>query len=222
MAGFAIGALGTLEKERAKLGSGVKAILQAGTKATRDAASGDAHPQLRKLAEFISWESGFIKTFEAKIAAIASAAERDQRSLAAMVDGLLEDTKKALMLPVSSILEVLPKLARGLSRAQGKEVELVMQGDEIELDRRILDQMRDPLIHLVRNCVDHGIETPAERTSKGKPPSGTITFAITQKNGSRLEILVGDDGAGIDLAKVEAAARELGVVPTDEARSKVP
>jgi two-component system chemotaxis sensor kinase CheA len=218
----AIGALGTLEKERAKLGSGVKAIGHAVTRASRDASSGDAHPQLRKLAEFISWESGFIKAFEAKIAAIATAAERDQRSLAAMVDGLLEDTKKALMLPMSSILEVLPKLARGLSRAQGKEVELVMRGGEIELDRRILDQMRDPLIHLVRNCVDHGIEMPAVRTGKGKPASGTITFAISQKNGSRIEILVGDDGAGIDLAKVEAAARELGVVPTDEARSKDP
>jgi two-component system chemotaxis sensor kinase CheA len=218
----AIGALGTLEKERAKLRSGARAVAHAVTKAPKHGGLGDAHPQLRKLAEFISWESGFIKAFEARMGALASAAERDQRSLAAMVDSLLEDTKKALMLPVSSILEVLPRLARELSRAQGKEVELVIQGGEIELDRRILDQMRDPLIHLMRNCVDHGIETPTVRTGKGKAQNGTITFAITQKNGSRIEILVSDDGAGIDLAKVEAAARELDVLPTDEARSRDP
>jgi hypothetical protein len=110
-------------------------------------------------------------------------AEHDHRSLAGMVDRLLEDMKKALMLPASSVLEVLPKAARDLARAQGKEVELLVRGGEIEIDRRILEQMRDPLIHLVRNCIDHGIETAEQRKLKHKLPRGTISIAVAQKTG---------------------------------------
>jgi two-component system chemotaxis sensor kinase CheA len=204
----AIGSLAELKKQRSRLISGVK-IAKRGGPDRSDA-------QMRKLVELMSWEGAFIKSFEARMSALASSAENDHRALAAMVGGLLEDTKKALMLPVSSMLEVLPKLARDLSRAQAKEVELVVHGGDIELDRRILDEMRDPLIHLVRNCLDHGIETPAVRTGKGKPPVGAITFGITPKEGRRIEILVSDDGAGIDLAKVEQAALKVGVAPAAE------
>jgi len=134
-----------------------------------------------------------------------------------MVDGLLEDMKKALMLPVSSALEMFPKFVRDLSRDRGKEAELLVQGGEIEIDRRILDEMRDPLIHLVRNCVDHGIETRAERARRDKPPQGTIALAIARRNGSRVEIQVSDDGAGIDTGKLREAARKLGLLSFEDA-----
>ena len=157
-----------------------------------------------------------VKSLEMRLAALAKSAERDQRSLGAMVDGLLEDMKKALMLPIASGLEVLPKMVRDLSREQAKEVELVVSGGEIEIDRRILEEMRDPLVHLIRNCVDHGIETPEARRRGNKPPRGTVTLAIAQKNGSKIEILVSDDGAGIDIAKVREAARRLGLVSPED------
>jgi two-component system, chemotaxis family, sensor kinase CheA len=89
-------------------------------------------------------------------------------------------------------------------------VELVIQGGEIEIDRRILEAMKDPLIHLLRNSIDHGIEKPAVRESRHKPPRGTITLAISQKDSGNAEVLVADDGAGIDVALVKAAAGRVG------------
>jgi two-component system chemotaxis sensor kinase CheA len=93
---------------------------------------------------------------------------------------------------------------------------LVIQGSGIEIDRRILEEMKDPLIHLLRNCIDHGIEAPVVRREKQKPPGGTITVAITQQDGGKIGITVADDGAGIDLEKVKASARKLGLLAAGE------
>ena len=83
-----------------------------------------------------------------------------------MVDSLLEDTKRVMMVSFSTLLEAFPRMVRDLSRDRGKEAELVIQGGEVEIDRRILEEMKDPLIHLVRNCIEHGIETPARTTAE--------------------------------------------------------
>jgi two-component system chemotaxis sensor kinase CheA len=95
-------------------------------------------------------------------------------------------------------------------------VELVIRGDEIEIDRRILEQIKDPLNHLFRNCVDHGVEQPAAREQKGKPAHATLTIAVAHKDGSKVEILVADDGTGIDVAKVKAAAGKLGIMSAEQ------
>jgi len=89
-----------------------------------------------------------------------------------MVDKLLDDIKKTLMLPFLSMLEIFPRFVRDLARAEGKKVELTTEGGEIEVDRRVLEEMKDPLMHLVRNCIDHGIEMPEEREKIGKLPCG--------------------------------------------------
>jgi two-component system chemotaxis sensor kinase CheA len=86
----------------------------------------------------------------------------------------------------------------------------------MEIDRHILEEMRDPLIHLVRNCIDHGIEQSAARLAKGKPSYGKITFSCSRSDSGTAEILVTDDGAGINVAMVKAAARKLGVVSPEE------
>ncbi|MBI4444205.1 MAG: response regulator [Acidobacteria bacterium] len=176
-------------------------------------------PQLRNLIEFVEWGSSFVKSLENGIGTVAKSAEQDHRTLGSMVDNLLGDMKKACMLPFSSLLEIFPKLIRDLSRDQRKEVEWHEKGGEVEVDRRILEAVKDPLIHLVRNCIDHGIEKPEERKRKKKPPRGTVTLAVTQQGGNRVAILVSDDGAGIDIEKVRAAAVKLGRVPSEEAAS---
>jgi two-component system, chemotaxis family, sensor kinase CheA len=203
--------LSTLVRERAKAAPAVKAVQQGLEKAANANRRGHINSEARKLLEFMTWESALVKSFEARLDALARFAEHDCRSLGAMVDGLLEDMKKALMLPVSSALGAFPKFLRDVSKAQGKEVDLVVRGDDIEIDRRILEAMRDPLMHLLRNCIDHGIETPEARKLKGKPPRGTITVDVARKDGSTVEMLVSDDGAGIDSAKVERAAQKLGI-----------
>ncbi|MBI4165219.1 MAG: hybrid sensor histidine kinase/response regulator [Acidobacteria bacterium] len=164
------------------------------------------------LLRFFEWNDGAIKSLQGRLSALARSAEHDQRTLAGMVNALNQNAKKVLMLPFSSMLEGFPKLVRDISRDHGKEAALSIQGGGIEVDRRILEEMKGSLTHLVRNCTDHGIEDREERSRKGKPLAGTIVLAIAQRNGDKVEIRVSDDGAGIDLNKVQAAALKLGIV----------
>jgi two-component system, chemotaxis family, sensor kinase CheA len=114
---------------------------------------------VRQFLEFLEWHDSYIKTLHSKLATLAKSAEQDHRALGRMVDDLLEDMKKVSLQPFSSLLEIFPKLARDLARDRGKEVEVVRGGD-IEIDRRILEEMKEPRIHIVRNCINHGIEAP--------------------------------------------------------------
>ncbi len=173
--------------------------------------------QRRKLVEFLDSNHAFIKSLENRLTALAKAADYDNRQFGGMVDNLLDDMKKVLMLPFSSLSGVFPRLVRDLSHGQGKDAELIVEGEEIEIDRRILEEMKDPLIHLVRNCIDHGIEKPDERQRKHKPPRGTVKLALNAKDGGKIEIMVSDDGAGIDASRIKSASVKRGVVSQEEA-----
>lgn len=157
----------------------------------------------------------FIEALESKLSVLVKAMDYDYRSVGTMVDNLLDDIKKALMLPFASLLEMFPKFVRDLSRDSGKKVEFSAEGGEIEIDRRILEEIKDPLIHLVRNCVDHGIETPEERARRKKPEHGAIRIIAASRD-NRLEIVVSDDGAGIDVPKIRASAVKDGLISQEE------
>lgn len=173
--------------------------------------------ELPKLLKHLDAEHLFMKTLEERLLRLSKFAAHDYRAMTGMSDNLLRDVKEMHQLPFSSLLEIYPRFARELARVQDKQVELVMQGGEIEIDRRTLEEIKDPLMHLLRNCIDHGIEQSVIRQHAGKPPQGTITIAIAQKDGGKIEIMVGDDGAGIDVAKVKAASSKLGLVSAEEA-----
>jgi len=173
--------------------------------------------ELARLLEYIETESLFAKTLEGRIAVMKKSAEHDYRALAGMVDGLLHSMREMLMLPFASLLEVFPRFVREMARDQGKEIKLAIQGGEIEIDRRILEEIKDPLIHMLRNCVDHGIEKPEVRREKQKPPGGAITLTVTQKDSGKVGIIVADDGAGIDIEKVKSSVRRLGLLSAEEA-----
>ena len=170
------------------------------------------NPRLTMLLEFLEWNRTWFELLEGKLGGVLHAAAQDQRAFGGMVDHLLQDVKQALMLPFSTLLETLPSLARDLARRQDKEVQMVIHGAEIEVDRRILQEIKDPLIHLVRNCIDHGIETPEIRVQKQKPRRGTVTITIAQRDSSKIDVLVSDDGAGINLQKVRETAARLGLI----------
>lgn len=165
-----------------------------------------ANPQLQRVMEFLDWSQGCMESLDAGLLDVAKAADHDQRSVGAMVDNLLDEMKKVVMQPFSTMLDALPSMVRELSREQGKLIELAIQGDDIEIDRRILEAMKDPLIHLMRNSIDHGIESPEARGKAGKSRQGTLTIAIAARDGSNVELVVSDDGAGIAAAAVKAAA----------------
>ncbi|CAG1064812.1 two-component system, chemotaxis family, sensor kinase CheA [uncultured bacterium] len=158
-------------------------------------------------------------SLEASARALSKSARRHSWELGRMIDGLLEDTKKTMLLPFSSVMEAFPMLVRDISRKRGKEAELVSTGESLEIDRRILEEIKDPLIHLVRNCVDHGIERPSEREAAGKPRKGRITVSAAHADGNTAEIKVVDDGSGIDVGRVKAAAVKNDIISPEAASS---
>jgi two-component system chemotaxis sensor kinase CheA len=115
------------------------------------------------------------------------------------------------MLPIRNVFERFPRLVRDLSRQQGKEIELILQGEETRVDKAIIDELGEPLVHMIRNSVDHGIERPAERLAKGKSATGTILLSAAQES-NQVVISIADDGAGIDAAEVRGKARERGII----------
>lgn len=170
-----------------------------------------------KLLQFCDWSHDAVKVLEHKLRALAKVEASDRHLLDGMVDTLVDDLKDVLMLPSGTVLGGLPKMVRDLARERGKEVELVLSGEGIEIDKRILEEMTPPLIHLVRNCVDHGIEKPEERQRRNKPAAGLISIMVSLKDSNLAEIIVTDDGAGIDSGRVLAAAVRKGIVPQDSA-----
>lgn len=178
----------------------------------------DAH--FDNILRFIVCEAEFVKSLEEKLRFLAKDALQEKRSLYSKLDGLLEDMKKALMQPISTMLQLFPKLVRDISYAQGKEIELIISGAEAEIDRRILEEIYDPLMHMVRNCIDHGIESPEVREKKNKPRKGTIRIIIKQRENSQIKILISDDGSGIDRKTICKKAREKGLIPQNDEGSE--
>jgi len=122
------------------------------------------------------------------------------------------------MLPVSTIFDALPRMVRDLARDLGKEARLEVDGADTEVDRPVLEQIRAPLTHLLRNCVDHGLETPEVRLKAGKPREGSIRLSASQRGGM-MQIDVSDDGAGIDPQRVRSVAVARGVISADAAKA---
>lgn len=170
-----------------------------------------------KLLEFGEQTHDHMKALESKLAELRRTADRHLYSTGLMVDNLIEDVKRILMLPFSALFEAFPKLLRDLSRDQGKEAELAIRGEEIEIDRRILEEMRIAFIHLLRNTIDHGIEKPEERKKKGKPPRGIVQIVVSRSEGNKVDILLSDDGGGIDLQALKEASLKRGILSTEEA-----
>ena len=123
------------------------------------------------------------------------------------------------MIPLKQTFQKLQRIARDTSNALGKKLELHIVGEETEVDKTVLENLSDPLVHIVRNAVDHGLETPAERLSKGKPEIGQLTFKAYHQGG-RLVIEVKDDGSGIDPDRLIQKAKEKGVIPANAVLTK--
>ncbi len=145
-------------------------------------------------------------------AAFASATQR----LDGITTELQERVMKTRMQPINHVWSKFPRLVRDLSAQCGKQVNLVMAGTETELDRTLLDAIKDPLTHMVRNCVDHGIEPPDVRVAAGKPPAGRLLLRAYHESGL-VVIEISDDGGGINLARVRQKAVEKNMLTADAA-----
>jgi two-component system chemotaxis sensor kinase CheA len=170
-----------------------------------------------RVCDAIERDELAVKSFAERLRMLERGAEQERRSLTGLVDALQDGVRQALMRPFASLLELFPKLVRDLARDSGKEVELRIEGAAIEVDRGVLEQMKDPLIHLVRNAIDHGIETPDVRRRARKPVPARISVGVTPKEGNRVELVIADDGAGVSLERLKGAAEKLGLVAAKEA-----
>jgi two-component system chemotaxis sensor kinase CheA len=138
------------------------------------------------------------------------------RRLDMVTADLRESVMKARMQPVSNVFSKMPRLVRDLTHALGRRARLQMEGQETELDKSLLEAIKDPLTHAVRNALDHGIEPPAVREAAGKDPEGTLTLRAAQE-GSHVVIEVSDDGAGLAVDKIRSKAVERGLLSAERA-----
>jgi two-component system chemotaxis sensor kinase CheA len=158
---------------------------------------------------------GMLRTQYGKAGSVAALDETLSR-MSQVVDQLQEEVMQARMLPIAHLFDKCPRLVRDAARAAGKQVDLVVEGQSTELDRSIIEAIGDPLIHLLRNAVDHGIESPQARSVAGKPSTGTVRLAAAHVEG-QIVITVQDDGRGIDPHRTRQAAVRRGLISEDEA-----
>ncbi|MDO9557554.1 MAG: hybrid sensor histidine kinase/response regulator [Coriobacteriia bacterium] len=142
----------------------------------------------------------------------------DTARTSTVVADLQEHSMSLRMLPVSTVFNAFPRAMRDLAHQYKKDVELVIEGGDTELDKKVLEEINDPLVHILRNAVDHGLEPAEERVGMGKPAAGTIHLAARQE-GDHIVIEISDDGAGIDPEKVKAAAVRKGYITASEAKA---
>lgn len=135
-----------------------------------------------------------------------------------LVSDLQNAVMKTRMQPIGRLFQKYPRIARDLARNLGKDVELVLKGEDTEIDKTMIEDLGDPIIHLIRNAVDHGIEDPADRIANGKPPKSVVRLEA-QQEGDHIVIAVADDGRGMNAERLRAKALEKGLISDEEANA---
>lgn len=135
-----------------------------------------------------------------------------------LVSDLQNSVMKTRMQPIGRLFQKYPRIARDLARQLGKDVELVLAGEETEVDKTMIEDLADPLIHLIRNAVDHGVEMPAERQASGKPAKSLVRLEARQE-GDHIVLIIADDGKGMSAERIRAKAVEKGLISEEEANT---
>ena len=159
------------------------------------------------------------RTFSRKLFEISKIEQSNSHVLERMIDGFSDDVKSAAMLPLHTLFQIYPGMVRDIARSQDKEIDLQINGAELEIDKRILEILQDPLTHVIRNSADHGIESRRARLEKGKREKGIIKLTVRQVDGNALEISVTDDGEGINFARVKDKAVAEGLLTYKDAEA---
>jgi len=171
---------------------------------------------LQRIVEFLEYNREFVAALQHDLGAHIHETEIDQSALEASTKTISDLIHDAVLLPIASVLVPFNGLVRDYSRKSGKQVDLVLEGGEIEMDRRILEALKDSIMHLIHNSIDHGIEYPDVRAGKNKPERGTVRIRIVPLSGSKVNIEISDDGAGIDPAGIRRVARKRGFITEKE------
>lgn len=162
-------------------------------------------PEFARVSRYVSFVEHQVRRVSKDVRALRLLQQRSAWALQNVGDQLQQDVLGARMISAENIFETFGKMMRDLARDEGKELNFRTSGMQIEADRLVLQALKDPLMHILRNTIAHGIETPAERKANGKDPAGTVHFSL-ETNGNRLRAIVEDDGRGVNLARVAEIA----------------
>ncbi len=172
--------------------------------------------QLNQMINTFNTNLQYIFNFEKKLLQFYATLENDNHQVASLIEHHLTDIRQLMMFPFSTITNYLQTSTRSIARELKKQIDLKIIGGEIELDKHVLEELKDPLIHIIRNSIDHGIEHPEERVAKGKPEKGRITIEVLPPREQNIVIRISDDGKGIDLEKVKQSALSKNLVQPEE------
>ncbi len=167
--------------------------------------------RISDIAATLGRELGGDDRVQTVLATLARDLTESSALLARTTGEIQESIMKVRMVPIGQVFDRFPRMVRDLAKARGKEIQLEIAGAETDLDKTIVDEVGEPLMHLVRNCVDHGIEPPEVREARGKPRHGTLKLNAYHE-GNQVIIEISDDGGGIDIARVRAKAVRLGLI----------
>ena len=190
-------------KKSSEVFSSVRNVRQIMEKKEKEGALSKEEQDIAKIIQFYEWANSHIKIIENELSELRKFSHQEAYSSGAKIETLLDDVKEIITVPFSTLLNVFPKAVRDLAKDKEKEIDFIVTGDDTEIDRRILEEMRNPLMHLLRNCIDYGIEKPDIRLSKSKARKGTITFDIERLENNKVQVLISDDGAGINTKKLK-------------------
>lgn len=193
-----------------------------GTKIGKPVVNRSVRVDIEKLDELMNQVSELIIAKNGLVSVTGMLSSQDQsfneqiEYLERITTNLHESVMKVRMVPIESVVNRFPRMIRDLSKKLNKEMELIMTGEDTELDRTVIDEIGDPLMHMLRNAADHGLESTIDRLKIGKPQVGTIRLDAYQ-DGNNVTIEVSDDGAGIDVEKVKKKALEKGQITEEQA-----
>lgn len=158
----------------------------------------------------------YISEFLNRLNAVNRSLHQLKHSFAIHTNTILEHSHEMIMFPIAQVFEILPRMVRDISKSRGKKVKLTLIDNQVEIDKRIVEGLKDPLIHLVRNCIDHGIESPQTRKIQGKPEEGNITISASINSEGRLVLDIEDDGSGINIQKIREKSLQRNVVSSEQ------
>jgi two-component system, chemotaxis family, sensor kinase CheA len=182
---------------------------------------GERHAGPQRTAALLQRDRERIDRLGTLLNDLRAAAYEDSDRLDSVVTTLEESIRNIRLLPLGTIFQLFPRMVRDLARDQAKEVQLIIEGGETTADKRILEEMKDPLMHMIRNAIDHGLETPEERQRCGKPRLATIHLRA-RLTSSNLVIEVADDGRGLDLERIKGTALKRGLRREEDLTAMTP
>lgn len=183
---------------------------------TTEGSSSKHYADFSALLEFLEYNEEFFSDTENFIEELQKKVQQNYFDFSNKLYQLNEDIRSSLLLPFNTLTNQFPLMIRDISQQMGKEIIFSVEGDSIEIDKRVLEELKDPFVHLLRNSIDHGIETPDEREKMNKERAGNLSVKINSVEGNNVEIIIEDDGRGIDPEKIKNSALQKKIISEEE------